>query len=396
MKKRLMILGAGVYQIPAIIKAKKMGYKTIVLSYNIRNYPGYKYADIPIESDTTDQQKALEIAKKYQISGVFTTGTDVALKTLGYINSSLHLSGPCYEACLLSTDKMRMKKAFAKKGAPTASFEIVKSKEEGLAAAKKIGFPVMVKAINSSGSRGISKASDKLNFNTAWEYSKKYSKPNESIIIEEYLEGIEFGAQAFIYQDKIKLIALHNDTVTPPPFCTPVGHSYPFKYPSLQKEATNAIKKGIKTLGINNSAVNIDLISSSNGIKILEIGARMGATCLPELTHIFTGIDVTAECIKMAVGETPTFDKIKKQPVAGLLIGAQKSGKIKTIKIPQEISDKKVKFFSLDIENGDQINKFQIGPDRIGEIITSGKTHHEAEKLSQMILEKLHIEIQKS
>lgn len=393
MKKRLMILGAGVYQVPAILKAKEMGYETIVLSYNIKSYPGYNLADIPIEVDTTNQGKALEIAKQYCISGVFTTGTDVALKTLGYINSSLGLNGPSYEACLLSTDKSRMKKTFIENNVPTAQFFSVFNYIDAQASAQKIGYPVMVKAINNSGSRGISKAESQDEFQTAWEYAKKYSKPGDPVIIKEFLDGVEFGVQAFIYQEKIQLVTPHNDTTTPPPYSTPIGHSYPFKEPSIHRETEKAVIKGIKALGINNSAVNIDLIKTSKDVKILEIGARMGATCLPELTHIYTGIDVLKECIKISIGEKPAFTKTQAQPVAGLLIGSKISGQIEAIKIPKEVDNQAVAYFSLDIHEGDEVKQFKIGPDRIGEIIVTGTDYSSAEKTAKDITDRLTIKV---
>src|SRR5512145_3073423 len=105
-EKYILILGAGVYQVPAIKKANELGYKTIVLSYDIEQYPGYDFADIALNIDTTDIIKILDVAKKYNIKGVFTTGTDVALPALGRVNDELNLAGPSYEACMLSTNKI--------------------------------------------------------------------------------------------------------------------------------------------------------------------------------------------------------------------------------------------------------------------------------------------------
>ncbi len=390
--RRLLILGAGVYQVPAIKKARKMGLETIVLSYNIEHYPGYKYADIPLEVDTTDIKRVVRVAKKYGVDGVFTTGTDVALKALGAVNEKLGLCGPSAESCELSTNKSKMKEKFIKYGIPTARYFEARSLDDARDDAKKIGFPVMVKAVNTSGGRGISKAGNASELERAWEYAKKYTKKNDPIIIEEYLEGVEFGAQAFVYKGKVELICPHNDNVAPPPSNTPLGHSYPFFNLEKIDEIERIVAEGIESLGIDNSAANIDLILTKEGPKILEIGSRMGATCLPELTSIYTGTDVTRECIKMAVGKRPNFIQTKQQAVAGLLLVSEKSGSVIKISTPDKIkSDRDIAFIRLDISEGDEVKMFRVGPDRIGEIVVTGRNYAEAEQKAKKLQKSIEI-----
>ncbi|AKB18847.1 ATP-grasp domain-containing protein [Methanosarcina sp. WWM596] len=393
-KKNILILGAGVYQVPAIKKAKELGYNTIVLSYNIEEYPGSKFADIALNVDTTDIPKVLEVARKYNVRGVFTTGTDVALPALGKVNDELNLVGSSYETCTLSTNKLLMKKKFEENGVPTSRFEIVDGVEQAKKAANLIGYPVMVKATNSSGSRGITKANSDTELETSWGFAKKYSKNKESILIEEFLEGKEFGIQAFIHNKEVKLICVHNTTTTPPPHCVPIGHSYPFKNVEILDEVESICKKGIKALKMNNCAANMDLIQTEDGIKIFEIGARMGGTCIPELIEVYTGIDVTKECIKISMGKKPNFQVQKKQAVAAMLITSKKAGIFKSAIIPQEIKDSPyIVNISRDINEGDSVNSFQIGPDRIGEIIVKGDNVETAEKRCIDFMNQIKIEL---
>ena len=62
-KKKLMILGAGIYQVPLIKKAKEMGLETLVVSIK-GNYPGIALADSFYEIDTRDYEKILEPQKE--------------------------------------------------------------------------------------------------------------------------------------------------------------------------------------------------------------------------------------------------------------------------------------------------------------------------------------------
>lgn len=77
-----MIMGAGIYQVPLIKKAKEMGIYTIAVSIP-GNYPGFALADKVIYENTVDYEKILEVAKAEKIDGIVTAGTDVAVITIG-------------------------------------------------------------------------------------------------------------------------------------------------------------------------------------------------------------------------------------------------------------------------------------------------------------------------
>lgn len=106
---------------PLIKKAKEMGIYTIVASIN-GNYPGIKIADKVYYENTTDVETIMKIAKEENINGICTTGTDVAVITIGAICEKLNLSGISASATILATNKLLMKEAFKKAKVRTADF----------------------------------------------------------------------------------------------------------------------------------------------------------------------------------------------------------------------------------------------------------------------------------
>ena len=124
-----MILGAGIYQVPLIRTARRMGLYTIVVSIP-GDYPGFAFADKIYELDTRDKEAILEAAREEQINGICTSGTDVAVSTIGYVCEKMHLSGIPYEAAEILTDKAKMKDAFQKGGVSAASGMRVRSSKE--------------------------------------------------------------------------------------------------------------------------------------------------------------------------------------------------------------------------------------------------------------------------
>jgi len=106
--KTLMIMGAGIYQVPLIKTAKRMGIHTIAVSIPGK-YPGFAYADEVLHINTVDSGAVLAAAREKKIDGICTAGTDVAVMTIGRVNDALGLSGISYEAARLACDKVQMK-----------------------------------------------------------------------------------------------------------------------------------------------------------------------------------------------------------------------------------------------------------------------------------------------
>ena len=208
-KRSLLILGAGVYQLPLIVKAKELGIRTIVVS-PFGSYPGISLADEHWNFDTKDKYKIIKEASKVELYGAITTGTDVCLPTLGYLVDKLNLFGPSLSSTYNCTNKKLMKLKLKEYGILTAPFEIVTSFDEALDVSEKMGYPIIVKAIDSSGSRGITVVKNTQSLTYAWSNAKSITNSND-VLLEKYLDGIEFGAQALVVGNTLMKVIPHNE-----------------------------------------------------------------------------------------------------------------------------------------------------------------------------------------
>jgi hypothetical protein len=159
-------------------------------------------------------------------------------------------------------------------------------------------------------------------WNRAWAVSR-----NSLIVVERCLEGVEFGAQAFVTGDEVVAVFAHNDTVTPPPFQTPIGHSLPANLTSLQfANVCEVVCRAVRAVGIRDAVCNVDLMFADGQIQVLEIGARMGATCLPENVGVFAGFYVYGHLLQLALGQVAAVRATREQPNASLLLRSDTSG----------------------------------------------------------------------
>ena len=391
--KTVLILGAGVYQIPMIRKAREMGYRVIVASYRAED-PGMALADETWVVDTTDREGILARARETGIDAITTTGTDVAVPTIGYVCDALGLPGVSYDTALMAASKTRMQDRFAEFGVPAAAFRKVRDLSQAMNAAEQIGYPVVVKTPDSSGSRGVTMVDSPDGIESAFLTAMQLARHGE-VLVEQCLTGLEFGAQVVVYEGRVVHCLCHNDTVTPPPITVPIGHSCPFGLsPEMLAEATEVCDKAVKALGIRDGVCNADLIGTSDGVRMFEIGARIGATGLPEIIGLHYGLDLYEAALRMASGETPDLRLTTGPASAYLLIRAERDGILARARVPQEVSSLPgLRGVNFDYPEGHSVRAFKTGPDRIGDVLVTARTADEADELARQVVDSLDIEV---
>lgn len=391
--KKLMVMGAGIYQVPLIKKAKEMGIETIVVSIP-GNYPGFAIADRIYYENTVDYEKVLEIAKKEQIDGIVTAGTDVAVITIGKVCEEMGLSGIGFEAAKIASNKILMKQKYEEYGVRTARFRQLHFTDDVLEKTKGLQFPLIFKAVDSSGSRGIIRVNSKEEFEQARLIVKENSK-TDSYIVEEFIEGKEFGAQAFVYHGKVQFILPHGDYVFQGDTGVPIGHYAPYDLSEEQLEDTrNQLTKAIAAMHLDNCAVNADFIMKDGKTYVLELGGRSGATCLAELVSIYYGYDYYEKLILAALGEDLEFPQEQANPNASMLLRSEKDGIITKIADGNEPGDDGLVEVQFDYKVGEAVKKFHVGPHRIGHIITKGETLEQAVHTLEKAMEKIQITVE--
>lgn len=391
--KKILILGAGIYQVPLIKAAQKLGIYTIVASI-AGDYPGFEIADKVYYENTTDYQKILNIARLEHIDGIITAGTDVAVITIGKVCDALGLSGLSFSAAEIATDKLLMKEKYEQFGVRTARYRKVNFDDASYKQLiANLALPLMFKSVDSSGSRGIVKVNDPDEFDAARETVLQNTR-SDYFIVEEFIEGEEYGAQAFVSGGEVKFILPHGDYVFEGDTGVPIGHFAPYSMSSESAEDTKVqLRLAIKAMGLDNCAINADFIMKDDKAYVLEIGGRSGATCLAELVSIYYGYDYYEKIILTALGEDVDFTPLSHEvPNASRLLMSDKDGTIISQKNlnPDNNNIVDVQF---DYEIGAKVHKFRVGPHRIGHIITKGKTLEDAVKTLDKAMNNIKIEV---
>ena len=393
----MLIIGGGVFQVPAIKTAKSMGLKVVVTDYN-REAEGMLLADYPIEVSTRNINLTVNTAKQFHracpLDGVMTVGTD-ASQTVAAVADALNLPGIPFEVAERATDKIKMRQVLKEKGVPVPDFRPIWTLEECQQAIQDMPLPLVIKPCDNMGARGVRKIERLDDLISAFREAKEASISGK-LILEEFMEGPELSLDALVFEGSIHITGVADRIIERAPYFVEIGHTLPSALPEKQQSRAVAVfKQAIFALGIDIGAAKGDIKITPEGPKIVEIAARLSGGWMSAYTYpLSTGVNLYKAAIQIALGETPTDLKPKTS-----LVSAERSllpppGKILSIQGVEEARKiKGVKEIILMKEAGDMAEEPRSNLGKVGYVITVGKTREEAIRINDLAREILKIEI---
>lgn len=369
--KKLLMLGGGFLQNFVIRKAKAMGYYVLCLDAD-PNALGFQIADEHAVINITDEEACLTYAREKQVDGVLTAATDFSVLTMSRIAKEMHLSGINYNSAKIIKNKASVRKRLFEAQADDTdnSYEIdsIEAIDEIL---HKVKFPIMMKPVDGSGSRGASKVEKAEDFAKAAEFAMSVSITHRAVA-EPFIEGKEYGVESFVDNGVVHVLAVMQKDMTKPPYYAELGHAIPSGLnPELETKVKTCVYRAICALEINHGSVNMDLLITNEGnVHIVDIGARMGGNLIG--SHIIptgTGIDYMGNMIRAAVGDTTNWEaEWQPIPIATKLL-ALTPGKVKKLPNFDEIA----MLYDVQIEHhihvGDTITPYRTNLDGCGYVV---------------------------
>jgi len=304
----VIIIGAGLMQVPLIEAARRMGLRTVVTDYN-RRAPGFVLADIALEVSTRNIDfsvlTARRIADQIPIRGVLTVGTD-ASRTVSAVAAALELPGIRYDVAERATNKVKMRDCLRSHGVPSPDFEYVWTRDEARRAVVRLGLPVVMKPADNMGARGVRLLNSKKEVDEAFTEARRASVSG-MLLVEEYMEGPELSIDALVWGGKIRITGIADRIICGSPYFIELGHTLPSAMSrKIQDEAVKVMKQGIRALGIDIGAAKGDIKITPEGAKIGELAARLSGGYMSGFTYpLATGVDLMSAILRISMGEAP-------------------------------------------------------------------------------------------
>ncbi len=397
--KRLLMLGGSTSQICAIKKAQEMGHYVIICDY-LPDNPGQFVADEFYQVSTTDKDAVLKLAEGLNLDGVVCYASDPAAPTAAYVCEKLGFPTNPYESVMALSNKDTFRKFLKEHNFNVPNAFSYTSWKDLYADKDRFKYPVMVKPVDCSGSKGINKInnSDELEF--AYNDAIKYSRCKR-IIVEDFIEkkGYQISGDGFSVNGILKFRCFGNEFYSGNGIkeYVPLGECWPSVLEEkTQEKVHNEIQRLITELGCRTGAYNIEVImDKDDNVYILELGARNGGSLIPQITYYATGVDMVEYTIKAALGED--CKDIQMAPVKGFwsnyMVHSKKSGKLKEVKIAEELKDNFVEY-QTDYKTNDEVFAFENSGHALGTMVFKYNSEEEMFDKTARLTELVTVEVE--
>lgn len=398
--KKILLLGGSRQQVVAIEMAKKLGYYTILCDY-LPDNPGQNYADKFYLESTTDKEAILKIAEKEKIDGIVAYASDPAAPTAAYVAEKLGLPTNPYNSVNILCNKDMFREFLEKNGFFTPKAKGYSGIEEAKTDLEKklFQFPVLIKPVDSSGSKGIAVIKTPKN-NIIEELQRAFeSSKSKRIVIEEFVEKDHkylIGGDIFVQNGQIILLGLlncHRDKNVNE--LVPVGKSYPLELEDKRKENIKSyLQMIVDKLKMKNGAMNVELIiDKEDHILAIDIGPRNGGNMIPDFLKLIFQVDVVEATILVSLGENFKLNcKENKNFYASHNLHVNKDGILGNINISEKLK-KYIVFQSIYKKQGDKIEYFENASKVLGIIFMSFPSKQEMDFCLDNIYNFIKIEV---
>ena len=386
-KRKIMILGASILQLPAIEKAKEMGLDVIAVDMN-PDAIGFKVPGVIKEViSTIDTPAILEAAKHHQINGIMTLASDMPMQSVAVVSREMGLVGISEETALKATNKAFMRDALKKNAVPIPLYFRVKGIDafkEAVEKVRKAGYACIVKPADNAGSRGVDLLTENADLEKAYNYTVNYSRSGE-IVVEEYMEGPEVSVETLAINGDVQVVQITDKLTTGAPYFVEMGHSQPSQLSvEIQEKIRNVAIAANKAIGIKNGPSHTEIKVTRDGPKIVELGARLGGDCITtHLVPLSTGVNMVENNILIALGENPDLEP-KWTKGSAIRYLENRTGIIKDIK-GIDVAENSPNVVQVTIVRGagEQVGEIKSSVDRIGFVIAQAETVAEAIRASE-------------
>lgn len=374
--KKLMLLGGIRYLLPVIEAAHRHGYYVITVDYVPENI-AHQYSDEFHNVSILDKDAVLQLAQELNIDGILSFGVDPGVVTAAYVAEQMGLSFQCsYESACILQDKSRFRQFLKDNDFNVPNAKGYSSKEEALADTAYYNWPVIVKPVDSAGSKGVTRVDELGQLSSAIDYALSESH-NGHFIIEDFLEkeGNSSDCDSFTVDGELVFCSFNDQHFDPKainPY-TPAAFSWPSTMPQwAQEELRSELQRLMTLLNVKTGVYNIETRLCKNGKPyIMELSPRGGGNRLSEMMKYISGQDLIDNCVRAAVGDP--IDEIQQPTYNGywaeIILHSEYDGIFKSIEIDNRIEEKYLIEKDLWVREGEKVWRFTGANTTIGTLV---------------------------
>ena len=399
-KKKLMLLGGLRYLLPVIEEAHKMGVYVITADY-LPNNIAHKYSDEYCNVSIINKDAVLRAAQELKIDGILSHAVDPGVVSAAYVAEKMRLPFQCsYEATCILQDKSLFRRFLSENGFNCPKAKGYTNAEDALKDVDYFNWPVIVKPVDSAGSKGVTKVTDKSDLKSAIETALSASL-SKNFIIEDFLDKVGAQSSADIFTVKGKLVypaysdqLFDKDAANP---YTPAIEIWPASMEQkFQDDLTAQLQRLFTLLGVKSGIYNVESRVCSDGkAYIMEVSPRGGGNRIAELQDMATGQNLIANEIRKALNmpmdniTAPEYDGVW----CNYILHSYEEGTFVSVEIDPTFKDRYVRDIGLIVKPGDHITPFKGANNSLGTLFLRFETREELNRAIESPDSWVHIKL---
>ena len=395
---RLLILGAGIESVTGIKTAREMGHEVWVVDHD-KDAPGIKFANGWIGASIYyDSTGIIDRLTGARFDGVIAMSTDCT-QTVVAIAKELGLPSVGEKVARVMDNKYVQKVILSTSGIPVPKFTAVGTVLDFYDALEEMGYPCVLKPVDSRGARGVMYLDKWIDVDKAYNESMDNS-PSKQLILEEYLEGEQYSTESIFWDDHVVHCAIthrhYDSTRHLRPFMIEDGGEVPA--PDVDERRIHSlIERSAKALGLKRGTFKGDIVVTKEGPKVIEFAARLSGGDLSsyDIPTVY-GVNIITAAINIALGVEPYWENLKpkaKCHTAHRYLWA-KPGRVKHIYKPANSAKYALIRPRFDVKEGDVVVPVEHHSQRVGKVIAVSRTMDGAITAAEQYQDSVRIEVE--
>ena len=381
--KKILLLGGSHYLLPVIEAAHELGIYAITCDY-LPDNAAHKFSDEYHNVSIIDKEAVLALAKELQIDGVLSFACDPGVATAAYVAENMGLPGAgSYESVSILQDKTRFRNFLRDNGFNVPKAFGFADKAEALKQAESFDYPVVVKPVDSAGSKGVSRVNAPGELSAGIDNALAFSHCGR-FIIEDFIQqkGFASDTECFSLHGELVFASFndqHFDRHADNPY-TPAGFAWPSTMEQRHQDSLRAeLQRLMKLLGMGSSVYNVETrVGMDDKPYIMEVSPRGGGNRLCEMLRFACGQDLIRCAVQAAVGlpVDALSDPVYSGHWAEVILHSKRPGTFRRLDIHADVRPFVVQE-QLWVKDGDAVEAFSGANKTIGTLVLNFPSREE-------------------
>lgn len=385
----VLVMPTATYRAPDFIRAAgDLGVDVVVVSDGDLPLSGERVEQM-IETDLTEPVVAARVIAE-QVDGLGVDAVigvdDGAVVVAAETARALGVPHADPDAVAATRDKALMRERLAAAGVPQPSFAVVTSVRDARRTAADLGYPVVVKPLNLSASRGVIRADDDSSLGGAWERARRIAEEagapaDPPLLVEKFVSGPEVAVEGLVADGVLEVLALFDK---PDPLEGPYFEETIYVTPSRlgrDAEIHAIVEAGVRALGLDRGPVHAEVRFGPDGPVLIEVAGRsIGGLCSRALTFGMLRGSLEEQIIRSALGMTRRGMARTGRATGVMMLPTPAEGVLEGVRRTEAVAEVEgITGVEITVTTGRWVRPLPEGDRYLGFLFAEGETPEEVE-----------------